>query len=156
MLSLIQFICEESESRGADWIASHHSADLFSAAFLVVAAAAAAVEEAFVVFLPLVDLPRFPRLRPPGVVEPLVLAFLLLPVCFAAGFLPAGFWMAALVHAATAFVKAAVLSNHLSCADGFAVGPTCVLKRSTSENRPAVLTSDWRILNFDSGAWKGK
>ena len=58
--------------------------------------------------------------------------------------------MAALVHAATAFVSAAVLSTHLSCSDGLAVGPTCSLNRSMSEKRPAVLTSDCLILNFAS------
>ena len=61
--------------------------------------------------------------------------------------------MAALVHAATAFVSAAVLSTHLSCSDGLAVGPTCSLNRSMSEKRPAVLTSDCLILNFASAGY---
>ena len=143
-----------------DGVASHHSVVLASVAFFVTSAAAAAVEvvgATLATFLPLV-LERLLRfLVPPELLAPL--ACFLPPLVegfgFVCCFLGAGFW-AALVHAATAFVRAAVDSTHLSCSDGFAVGPTSVLNRSMSEKRPAVLTSDWRILNLASADWKRK
>ena len=73
---------------------------------------------------------------------------------FACCFLGAGFCVAAFVHAATALVRAAVDSTHLSWAEGLAVGPTSALKSSTSEKSPAVVTSDCRIRNFASADWK--
>ena len=62
--------------------------------------------------------------------------------------------MAAFVQAATALVRAAVLSSHLSWAEGLAVGPTSCLNSCMSENNPAVLTSDCLILNFASADCK--
>ena len=124
------------------------------------AAAVEVVGETLATFLPLV-LERLLRfLAPPDVEAPLACCFLLLPPLlldadlFACCFLGAGFCVAAFVHAATALVRAAVDSTHLSWADGLAVGPTSALKSSTSEKRPAVLTSDWRIRNLASADWK--
>ena len=121
----------------------------------MVDAAALAAVEGLVAFLARVVLERVPRLRPPpGVLLPPVDFLLFVPEVEglgAAGFLGPNFCVAALVQAATAFVRAAVDSSHLSWADGFAVGPTCALKSSMSENRPAEATSDCRIRNFASG-----
>ena len=124
----------------------------------MVAAAASEAEVDLDPFFPLDPLARLPLLRPPpGVVAVLAAGFFAAGCLLLLGFLAAlDFCVAAFVHAATALVRAAVLSSHLSCADGLAVGPTWFLNSSTSENRPAVETSDWRILNFDSGDWKNK
>ena len=125
-----------------DWVPHHQSAAFLSvAAFLVVAAAAAEVE-GLGPFFPLVVLDREPRLRLPWLLLAPVAAFLGVAAPLAAGFFAEVLRVAAFVHAATAFVSAAVLSNHLSCGEGLAVGPTCALKSSISEKRPAVETSD--------------
>lgn len=141
----------------ADWVTSHQSPALSSAAFLVVAAAAVAVAVGLAAFFGLVALPRLARLRPPpGVLAAPPDCFLpVLVEALAAGcFLVVCFWVAAFVQAATALVRAAVLSSQRSCADGFAVGPTWALNSSMSENKPAVVTSDCRIRNLASGDWK--